>query len=280
MTKNLAFLCLGSLLVGAGCIGTSGDEAVAEAEEPVLVLNGMVLNGMVLNGMVLNGAPAGAMAAGALSPDALSSLAPGALQDPGPTGDLNRQLVRYAVGCAFTPSQSFALTWTDSVGIVHDDVYAGDLGLAPTWATGPLSSSGQQMVTACLAARVNRFGVSVQISLRSQRDPLEDETTAAELAAYPYVEGAFWGNVFASQPWLKACYVQANVDHSRAALRTCAAGYVDPTTGSVLECGMIDIVGPCYRTCSSFSSADQAYSGCLDPASGWRSPYVVTSGLK
>jgi hypothetical protein len=279
MTKILAFLCGGSLLVGTGCIAAPDDEAVATAEESVVVLNGMVLNGMVLNGMVLNGAPTGAMAAGALSPGALAALAPGALQDPSQTGDLTRQLVRYAVGCAFTPSQSFAVTWTDSAGVVHDDVYAGDLGLAPGWATGPLGSAGQQMVTACLAARVNRFGVSVQISLRSQRDPLEDETTAAELAAYPYVEGAFWGNLFASQPWVKACYVQANVDHSRAAQRTCAAGYVDPTTGAVLECGIIDILGPCSRACSSFSSADQAYSGCFDPVTGGRSQYVITSGL-
>jgi hypothetical protein len=275
MTKNLAFLCLGSMLLGTGCIATPDDGPVGAAEEQLVVMNSVVMNSVVMNGV----SPS-AMAGGALSPDSLAALAPGALEDPGSSGALARQLVRYAVGCAFTPAQTFAFAWTDSSGVVHDEAYVGELGLAPSWATGPLSGIGQHMVTACLGARTNRFGVSVQISLRSQRDPLEDELGAGELAAFPYTEGGFWGNYFAPQPWVRSCYVQANVDHSRAAQRTCAAGYVDPTTGSVLECGMIDIVGPCYRTCSSFSSADQAYSGCLDPASGWRSPYVVTSGLK
>ena len=59
-----------------------------------------------------------------------------------------------------------------------------------------------------------------------------------ELVDYPDVEGAFWGNLFAAQPYINACYNSATVDNSRAYQRDCAAGHL--ISGSqIVECGVI-----------------------------------------
>lgn len=280
MNKIFAWFWPSALLLGnAGCLGASTDDLSASAEDRLVAANSLEPNGIAPNGIAPNGIAPNGIAPNALTPSSISAASLASLRDPGAAGNLSRSFLRYAVGCAFAPSQTFAFAWTDGAGLVHHESYAGELGLAPYWAWGPLGSSGRQMVTACLLSRVNRFGVSVLVSLRSQRDPLDDQTTAAELAAYPYVEGAFWGDIFAEQPRAYSCYVQSDVAHSRAAQRTCAAGYVDPATGAFEECGIIDIRGSCSSVCNSFSFSHQAYSGCLDPAGGGRSQYVITSAL-
>jgi hypothetical protein len=124
-----------------------------------------------------------------------------------------------------------------------------------------LTRSGEQkLVSACLAARTNYFGISVHISLRGAADALEDNTTAAELAAYPYVEGAFWGNLFTSSPALYSCYDPANVAHSRADDRCCATGSLED--GQVEPCGMIALTGSCEDACWKLSAHGQYYLGC------------------
>jgi hypothetical protein len=165
------------------------------------------------------------------------------------------------VGCALNTSQSFSFSWTDTSGTVHAETYWGDLGLAPYWATGPLDESGQRIVSACLASRTNYFGVTVHISVRGNVKALRDGTSAAELAAYPYVEGAFWGNLFSSTPAIYACYNPATVANSRADQRDCATGYLS-STGQTLPCGPIQLTGSCDTQCDGFDTAGQYYTGC------------------
>src|SRR5262249_30299118 len=105
------------------------------------------------------------------------------------------------------------------------------------------------------------FGVSVQISVRGETDALLETTTAAELAAYPYVEGAFWGNLFSATPSLYACYNAANAAHSLADQRACAIGFVD-ANGNTQSCGMIQLTGSCDSQCLWFDPVNQAYVGC------------------
>jgi hypothetical protein len=234
------------LLGGCGSLPREvGDEETRSISEALETSNAMVPNAMVPNAMVPNAMVPNALSASALSLGMLSPSSLAALQDPGEAGALSRQFVRYAVGCAFVPGQALSFTWTDDSGIVHQEDYQGVLGLAPEWSTQPLHEGAQRWVSACLAARTNWYGQKVILSTRGvalgQPDP-------DELLGYPREEGAFWGNVFAPTPAVYACYNADNVDNSRAHLRDCAAGHLEPD-GTVAECGIINILGPCDQFC-------------------------------
>ncbi len=228
-----------------------------EVDRPTLqgnALNGNALNGNALNGNALNGNSLHLDAFGfetlhldALSFDALEPEAQAMVQSPGTPGDLARELLRYIVSCAFDPSESLSFSWTDSDGTVRSEAYEGLLGLTPQWLNGPLVTSEARWISACLASRVNWYGVSVLISSRGNNPGLD--VTDDELALYPLKEGAFWGDLFSPTPAVYACYDSGGVDHARALHRDCAAGHVN-SEGQVSECGPIQIVGDCNDVCS------------------------------
>jgi hypothetical protein len=260
MKLTPAFIAPMLMVVLTGCIGEGGrgeaDEGVGVAQQAALSMNALSMNALSMNALSMN------------------ALSMNALQDPSATGDLFRQLLQYTVGCALTPSQSLSISWTDASGNPESATYVGQLGLAPDWASAPrMHRSEQEWVSACLAARTNYFGVTVHISVRGSDPALIDNTTDAELAAYPYVEGAFWGNLFASTPYLNACNVPANAAHSNADMRDCATGYPDPD-GQRDPCGMIALTGSCDAQCEWFDSTNQLYAGC---GGSWD---VITIGLQ
>jgi hypothetical protein len=245
-----------------GCAPEPTDEEVlASAQSAALSTNALSTNALSTN---------------ALSTNALSTKALAAIQDPGATGALSRELLQYIAGCALTPTQSISFSWTDAGGVTHDEMYRGQLGLAAEWADGPLTRrSSQDLVSACLAARTNYFGIPVHLSMRGGADVLADNTTSAELAAYPYVEGAFWGNLFTATPRLYACYDPSNVAHAWADERVCATGY--PTGhGQFTPCGIIALTGSCEDRCRGFDRRGQYYRGCGDDAS----QHSITIGLQ
>jgi len=254
----MALVALGPL---AGC-GESDDFVAeegptSEAESTVLAENSLSANGISLNGISLNG-----ISLNALNAASLSSAALAAIKDPGPLGDLARKFMRYAASCALSPSQTFSFQYTDAYGAAHNEAYPGELSLAPGWGTGPLDVLGQRMVSGCLAARVNYYGVPVMISVRSLIEPLKTLVSSQELVDYPDVEGAFWGNLFAPSPYLYACYNEKTIANSRANQRDCAAGHLSGS--STLECGPIHIVGACKSVCQKLNGAGQYYPSCVE----------------
>jgi len=100
-----------------------------------------------------------------------------------------RDVLTYMLGCALTPTQS--LTLTTSTGTPF--TFTGLLGVAPAWTTRALTLDEQRWVTGCLLARVNYFGVVVNLSMRGNLPALA--TTAAELS-YTKLDGSFYGNLF------------------------------------------------------------------------------------
>lgn len=264
-----------------GCIApvepSEEGEHLEEGATALISENALIPNALIPNALIPNALIPNALSPSALSPSALSPSAQTALKDPGLGGTLSRMLVKYAVGCALTPNQSFSFTWTDALGGSHQETYKGSLGIAPAWATGPLNGLGKEMVSACLAGRTNYYGAQVTISMRSLQSPLKTLVGSAELAGYAYVEGAFWGNIFAAQPHISACYTTADVSHSKAALRECATGHVD-TSGVTWACGGIQIVGSCESMCKVLNGAGQYYPECTDPAWG-KSQNIVTTAL-
>jgi hypothetical protein len=266
--KQLHFAVWSFWLVSlVGCMARPDDvdeqhEELGVSESRLEELNGLNFNGLNYNGLNFNG---------------LSAPSRGSLQDPGDLGELSRMVLRYMVNCALNSSQSFEFSWTDRDGVVHNELYQGNIGLAPEWSTAPLDDFGQEMVSACLASRVNRYGMQVIISMRSHHDPLRMHARDEELSAYPFSEGAFWGNLFSSTPYVRACYTDENVAYSRAAQRDCAAGRVG-AEGRLEPCGIIEIVGSCGDICRKFSSSMQLYRDCIDPVYG-RTDTVITTAL-
>lgn len=242
------------------------------------LLNHNALNPNALNPNALN---PNALNPNALAPSRLeeSSLAESALRaitEPGEIGAISRQLLRYIVSCALSSAQSFRFSWRDELGELHEESYEGHIGLASSWSDEPLSASRRQWVSACVASRANRAGVSVMISSRASHPALR-YPERGEVESFAREEGAFWGNLFTSPPRLYACYKDANVENSRALGRDCATGRLD-SSGAARECPNIHIVGSCDLACDALSAAGGHRPRCADDR-GERSFAVITTFL-
>lgn len=264
------FPLLLSLAAGCGAetiddLDEDDDNDVRGARDALLASNSLIPNAMAPNAMAPNAMAPNAMAPNAMAPNAMAPNALAAIQSDSPDGALSRQLLQYTVSCALTPDQSFAFSWTETGGTVHNEVYPGLLGIAPGWATAPLTDqTKQRLVSSCLAARANWYGSSVLISLRSRLDPLRTHVQSPELAAFSHVEGAFFGNIFSSTPKMYACYEDSTVELARAMNRDCAAGHVDEN-GQVVDCGGIEILGSCDDWCHNLDNHERWYHHCDDP---------------
>ncbi|HTN84942.1 MAG TPA: hypothetical protein VL242_14690 [Sorangium sp.] len=278
-------------LVTAACIGAEVDEEseelLGEDQSAVETINGFLPNALHMNALHMNALHMNALNPAALSSNSLGTQALTAIRDPGPNGVLSRELMRYLVGCSLRPDQTFSFSWTDSAGVVRQEVYRGELGIAHWWATGAIANDTytQRQISACVAARVNWYGVHVTISLRNA-ETASMGSSIAERQTYTVREGAFWGNLFASTPYVRSCYSPAGVARARQLQRVCAAGHVgvDPATGATItqQCGPMTIVGSCDTVCNRVDDNGGYYAGCLEnPAtSAWvRTDVVVTSFL-
>lgn len=267
-----------SALLASGC-AIEAEEPIDDAALSLATHNALTANALTANALFPGALSAAALSTAPLAFDGLTEGARAALQDPGPGGDLSRKLLKYAAGCALDAEQSFDFSWTDALGVVHDESYPGSLGIEPSWAKAPLGPVGQRMISACLGARINYYGIQVAISARSATAPL-DVLGDDELAAYPHIEGAFWGNLFAPKPYLNACYDAADVANSRAHLRDCAAGHPN-ADGTVSSCGMIKRVGECKAVCPAADGEGRYWRSCFDgpDARGPATDYVVTIAL-
>jgi hypothetical protein len=270
------------LIVPIGCVApvesSPEGEQFDEAAMALIAENALIPNALIPNALIPNALIPSTLISNALILDTLDPSALAAIQDPGTGGTLSRMLVEYTVGCALTSDQSFSFSWTDAQNVIHNETYLGVLGIAPEWATGPLTVEGQEMVSACIAGRTNYSGTTVTISMRSLQSPVKTLVKSEELEEYRYVEGGFWGNLFAESPHLSACYTDADVSHSRSASRECATGHLD-TDGEILPCGMIKIVGPCEEICQPLNGAGEYYPDCVDPVWG-KIQNVATTALR
>ncbi len=112
---------------------------------------------------------------------------------------LGRSMVGYLVKCALPEGQSVT---TNFLGITH--VFPGRVGVAPEWASGPLSASSRRWLTACVLAHVNGTGASVNILLRGNH-PALSQPVGSEGTSYTLREGAFYGDMFKLVPESYAC---------------------------------------------------------------------------
>ena len=178
----------------------------------------------------------------------------------GPGGHLLRRLLSYAVSCALDPDDQFVLSWTDEFGQAHEKNYNGAVGLAPAWLHRPLNTVEQHWVSACLAARTNWYGEAVKISTAGNLPP--SVVTIDDASSFTVREGAFWGNLFGSNAFLRSCYIPENMMYSRSLHRDCAAGHLE--NGTIFECGMLEMTGPCSDVCGPLSASGYYVHCTLD----------------
>ncbi|HYO59041.1 hypothetical protein [Archangium sp.] len=203
-----------------------------------LSLNGLSTNGLSLNGLSLNGF-------------ATESFSTWFNAHPAEHSDM---VMRYVVSCAVPAGES--RKWTNPTTL---DTYTwpGQLGLTPDWAAGqPATEVEQQVITACLAALVNKYGVHVPLYLLGETAqgvqlPVQEE----ELETFSEEEGAFFGNLFQGDGAF-ACQSPTFVSppHEKM-LRACALLH----PGQEAECAPLQVVGHCNGELKCERDTSQTY---------------------
>jgi hypothetical protein len=211
-----------------------------------LSLNGLSLNGLSLNGLSLNG----------LSLNGLSSQSFKDWFNANPA--VSEELMRYTVRCALAHKETLSFT---SQVTQTTYTWAGELGLAPSWAAGnPPTVAEQQVVSACLAAHVNTRGLSVPISilgLKGNGTPIPIEKD--ELKIFDKTEACFFGNLFTNEG-LYAGNDRNSLSPQQSTSRRCALSPV--LSGTDPECPPVQRVGRCEELSCTMDSSSKYYTRC------------------
>ncbi|MFL5346113.1 MAG: hypothetical protein ACJ8AT_15095 [Hyalangium sp.] len=200
-------------------------------------------NGLSANGLSANGLSANGLSANGLSANGLSAASFNTWFNQNPT--LNDTVMRYIVRCA-VPANQVRTYKNPKTQITYS--WQGELGLAPGWASGqPANLAEQQLVSACLAAHVNKFGVTVTLSVLGK-----DSTgqlipfTWDELDTYSYKEGCFFGNLFNGEGVFYGAEGPPLPDN-KSSSRACVLSSEDPTVTS--QCPPLTYAGSCAQLC-------------------------------
>ncbi|WPB81682.1 hypothetical protein KYC5002_21510 [Archangium violaceum] len=167
-------------------------QELAAMQQTLYELNGLSPNGLAFNGLAFNGLAFNGLAFNGLAFNGLSTAEFSSWFESDPA--MGNMVMRYIVQCAAPAGQT--RSYTAPTGSTYS--WQGNLGLAPDWASGaPATLEEQQLISACLAAHTNKFGVRVPISVLG-RNALNEAIpyTKEELEDFPEREACFFGNLF------------------------------------------------------------------------------------
>lgn len=181
---KLSVLGLASASLLVGCVD-EGPTLREHEGQPAITLNRITLNGIVSNRMVATAIAENSLAIGNNG----TRLTVNPVSDPLLSTAEGREYFAYIVGCAMPTGKV-----VEAVSGGQTIAFEGSIGLAPDWETRAMSGSEKRWVSACLLARVNAYGISVQISMRGEHAALTP--SEGEVDAFNLVEGAFYGDVF------------------------------------------------------------------------------------
>jgi hypothetical protein len=250
-----SLLSRGSVLVFLTCslvaaCGARDDENehATQAQSHIVFDNGlMAIAGLgITNGLgVTNGL---AITNGVITLDGLGSAAGLADGNGLLTTEAGRTTFAYLVRCALPATRS--ITRVDQDGTPH--TFAGRVGIAPEWESGACDASCQERVSACMMAHVNTTGRSIQMWMVGESPALGWGYDRA----YPFQEGAFFGNIFVSPPAAYYC-------NGRSIGRGVVPGRIGATqTGSPYQNPFAD-PGMCASAC--VPSASSHFEAKLTP---------------
>ncbi|HYO52759.1 hypothetical protein [Archangium sp.] len=187
-----AVLLLSSLMACSPVATPEETQELAARQQALYDLNGLSPNGLAFNGLAFNGLAFNGLAFNGLALNGLSTTGFSTWFQTDPA--LGNMVMRYLVQCAVPAGQT--RSYTTPSGTTY--TWEGVLGLAPDWANGsPATVQEQQVISACLAAHTNKFGVRVPISVlgrnaRGEAIPYTQE----ELKDFREKEACFFGNLF------------------------------------------------------------------------------------
>ncbi|HEX8701901.1 MAG TPA: hypothetical protein VF815_23940 [Myxococcaceae bacterium] len=253
-------LCAG---VAAGCGGVAEapaglEEALGNAPQALVTsteqsLDGLSVNGLSVNGLSVNGLSVNGLSVHGLSVNGLRSLA---FQNWFEADPVTRaHVMKYLVLCAVPAGQLRTYT---SLLTGQSYSWPGQLGLAPVWSLGlPATEAEQQLITACLAAHTNKFGIPIPISVLG-RNALGQAIpySSAELATYSEDEACFFGNAFNDTGFF-AANARFFLHASESTSRACGLSSRHNST----DCTPIVHVGSCREFCT-LDASKTFYAQC------------------
>ena len=251
--ESTSFAALMTLTLAACGPPTPAERAV---EQGLSADNGLSPNGLSQNGLSQNGLSQNGLSQNGLSQNGLSQNGFSSWFNADP--NLGDTVMHYVVKCAVPSSQS--RTWTNpTTGVGY--TWLGELGLAPGWAGGAVASlAEQQLITACLAAHVNAYGISVPISVNGKTATGNVIPHAAdERALYTEYEGAFFGNLF-NDEGVFVCQKHPAYTSAQSSSRPCA--FDTTVVGPSPQCPPLQNVGDCSAVCSALSKVNRMYGAC------------------
>jgi hypothetical protein len=239
------FAALAALLPLAACVvDAEGGHPIENETDAIVSQNSLDIEVLQENRLTRSGVADVPLTAQGLSSGAVADAL---RQDP-----MSRAILPFIARCALPRSTRFSVQAGGSAIAV-----SGELGLAPRWgqSAGSCGERCQQVVSACLMAKVNHQHNTVNISLRgagltASGDPGDADS---EVALFPRPEATYFGNVFQSRQQRFMCIFGDGKTH-----RIC--GTNDPTTE---ECG-ITVLGTCDE-CTGFGQ-DSGYTSCRQGA--------------
>jgi hypothetical protein len=250
--RFLAVLLLPLMACGPLEEAPTGLEAPLDSlEQAQMMDNGLSLNGLSLNGLSLNGLSLNGLSLNGLSTQAFKDWFNA---DPA----LHNEVMRYIVRCAVAPKETRSFT-SELTGTTY--TWTGELGLALNWASGAVPTvAEQQVVSACLAAHVNTYGVSVPISvlgLKGDGKPIPIQKD--ELNIFDKSEACFFGNLFTGE----GIYVgndRTSLGPQESTSRRCALSPV--LSGTDPACPPVKRVGRCEALSCQMDPNSKYYTRC------------------
>jgi hypothetical protein len=243
----------------SGCASEDRNPGLGGSGSGLETGNGLSPNGLMRNGLMRNGLVGNGLTENGLMRNGLLTAEFQGWFDEDPA--TSAAVMTYLVRCAAPAGQDYAFT-SPTTGVRY--AWSGSLGLAPGWASGLRATEAEeQVITACLAAHVNRYGKHVDISVLGQSAigtaiPIEDQ----ELATYSVKEACFYGNLFEDEG------IFVGLDHSPwsdaySSARGCALDL--QLLGASADCPPIDNVGKCAAKCV-MDPTGSFYTSCA----GWQ----------
>jgi hypothetical protein len=239
------FLALAAAALVAACDRSGENGSPTSGAQPLTGDNGFSPNGLNRNGLNRNGLNRNGLNRNGLNGNGLASPDFAIWFDlDAPTSDM---VMSYVVKCAVPFGQT--RSWTSpTTGAVY--TWTGALGLLPGWAAGgAMTTAEEQVLTACLAAHVNRYGAHVLIAVEGRsaagaQIPLSRQN---ELTSFPVTEAAFFGNLIQDQG-IFVCLDHPAWDSKTSSIRACALDTAAP--GAATQCAPIVFAGSCSAICT------------------------------
>ena len=222
-----------------------------------LSLNGMSTNGMSTNGMSTNGMSTNGMSTNGMSTNGLSTTTFRNWFNLDP--NYSSMVMKYVVRCGLAAGKTLSHT---NAGVNY--TWQGALGLSPVWASGqPIPVAEQQLISACLGAHANKYGVQMAISVRGFfASGSQLPVTSSEASSFDNDEGCYFGNLFDGTGVFTAySYNSPMVSSGYSSLRACALN-----NGSLGDCFPLVATGYacqdlCTGTNSTFSLGSCSWGG-------------------